>query len=108
MDKKDELYQIRNEIKNLTRQANTQPAAIRVQGIDMEIQKLKDRERELLKIMSFEEIHGAEIMAQQAAERSAMENMLKSKKTLVIAGSVAGFILVASIIGAVIYKKSKK
>jgi len=107
MDRKDELYHLRNEIKKLTRQANTQPAAIREQGIDVQIQKLKDRERELLKIMSYEEIHAAELMAQDVAMRSQQENMLKSRKTLVVAGAVGGFLLIATIIGAVIYKKSK-
>ena len=108
MDKKTQLYNLRNEIKKLTRQANTQPAAIREQGIDIKIQRLKDQERELLKLMSYEEIHGAEIMAQEVAQRSAEENSLRNKRTLVIGGSIAGLLLVGTIVGAIIYKKSRK
>lgn len=108
MDKKTELYTIRNEIKKLTRKANTLPAILREEGIDIEIQKLKDKERQLMQLMSYEEIHQAEIMAQQVAERSSQENTLKNKRTLVIGGSIAGVILIGTIIGAIIYKKSRK
>jgi len=108
MNKRDQLIKLRHEIAKLVKQANTLPAAIREQGIDVKIEQLKEQERQLIKTMTFEEIHAAEIMATSEAQRQQEMDAMKNRKTLVIAGSVAGLLIVSAVIVAVIYKKRKK
>lgn len=108
MNNKEQLIRLRTEIKRLTYKLNTLPAILRSEGMDNEVNILKEKERELIKKMSDEELYGAEMAANQMAQQSGLANRLKSQKTLVIAGGVSAFLIVAIIIGGIIYKKSKK
>jgi hypothetical protein len=108
MSRTEELIQLREQIKVLEYKAANEPAIIRQKGTDVQIQLLKKQERALLETMSYEEIHAAEIGATEQLRQVEEENTLKNKKTLVVAGSIAGFILVASIITVIIIKRRKK
>jgi hypothetical protein len=108
MTRTEELIRLREQIKVLEYKAANEPAIIRQKGTDVQIQLLRQQERALLQTMSYEEIHAAEIGATAQLKMIEDENAVKNKKTLVIAGSIAGFIIIASIITAIILKKRKK
>ena len=106
-DKQIELTNIRSELSELVRKASAMPAIIRNQGIQLKIDLLKNKEKELLATMSYLEIHGAEEGAKEDAARQEEANKIKSKKTLVIASSIGGVLLLSLIGGAIIYKKTR-
>jgi len=108
MTRTEELIKLREQIKVLEYKAANEPAIIRQKGTDVQIQLLRKQERALLETMSYEEIHAAEIGATEQLRQIEEENTLKNKKTLIVAGSIAGFILVASIIAVIIIKRRKK
>ena len=108
MDKKEQLIRLREQIKSLTYKLSNLPAVLRNQGMQTQVELLKQQEKELVKTMSDEELYGAEMAAQEYAQQSDALNRMKSKKTLVVAGGVAGFLLVSMLVGVIIYKKRKK
>ena len=108
MSKRDELIELRHRIKRLTEEANSLPKALRSEGIDVEIDKLKVQEAALIKTMTYEEIHGAEIAATEQAMRGKQLSALKSKRTLMYSGIAAGIILLTATTIVIIYKKRKK
>jgi len=108
MDKTAELISVRKELSELVIKANSMPLVIRQQGIDMKIDLLKEKEKELVDYMTIYELKGQEMDANKRAGESFLENMMKSKKTLAIAGGVSLLLLSSIVVGAVIYKKRHK
>jgi len=108
MNKQTELLNLRAELSKLVNAASAMPAIIRNQGIQLKIDALKVKEKALLATMSYLEINGAEEEAKEEAARQEEVNKMKSKNTLVIAGSIGGILLLSLIGGAIIYKRNRK
>ncbi len=103
-----DLTQVRSELKLLVDQASTLPAVlIKGKGLDAKIAVLKQKETALVKQLKQYELTGSQTDAEQELALTTEEEAAKTKKTLIIAGSVFGFLALTTVV-IIIIKKSRK
>jgi len=108
MGLQEELIKIREEIRQLEYKAENLPRAIYDKEIGAKINILKQKERELKGQMTQLELYGVEMSEQQRMIQSELEQKNKTKKTLLLAGSISGLLLLTLTAILIIKKRRNK
>jgi len=103
-----QLAAVRAELKKVSDKASSLPMVMRAKkGYDDQIAMLKAKEKELIAAAKREEVHGAKDKALDDLYRTEEEEAEKTRKTLVTAGIISGFLLL-TVATIVIVRKIRK
>lgn len=104
-----DLAQVRNDLKLLVDQASNLPAVlIKGKGLDAKIAALKQQEAALVKQLKQYELTGSQTDAENEYALTTEAEAAKTKKTLIIAGSIFGFLVVTTLAIIIIKKVRNK